>query len=595
MKIKFYITLLLSFFAAFSAGMLKAQTTLFTENFNGNSYGFALNTTDVGSSNAASNYNYWVVNNSYTGGQGNAGTCLGLIPMSYTFQNTPTQAAGITGGPTSKYMHITSPGGTMNAGYLGVDNLCVLAQNYFTRMSNDVSTTAFSDVTVKFWWIGTGANNSHIELYYSTNGGSSWTMVQEFVSSYTFSNPNYVFANNPIWKQHAVTIPQFGNQATLRFGFRLMNGSHGNQIYNPSIGYGFDDFEITGSNSSATPTITTAFAPQSSYCPGAKITVPFTSTGVFSGSNVYKVQLSDASGSFSNPVEIGILTSTSNAGDIPATIPAAATQGSAYRVRVVSTSPAVTGTPNTTDFSIAPAAPIQITSDPAGASNLCGGSISLSIPSGYTNIKWTPGNQSTSSITVTEAGEYAVSAINSAGCQASSAVINISEAAPPVANFTYNQPSGYLVEFTNTTENGVSYFWNFGSASTTSVNPTFTFPFDGEYPVTLIATGPCGSDTIIIKVIVKKFVGLDGVKVFERINLYPNPVKEQLHLSISTNAPVACGIAVFNIIGSKIYEENKVFNGDQHHSLNVKNLKSGVYFIRFSTPKEQSTFRFVKD
>jgi hypothetical protein len=594
MNFKFYPVSILTFLLAF-CNMLNAQTTLYTENFNGGSHSFTLNTTDVSSSNAPGNFNYWIVNNQYTGGAGNAGLCLGILPMSYTFQNTPTQPAGIAGGPTSNYLHITSPGGTLNAGYLGVDNICVMPQNYFTRMSNDVSTNGFSEVSLKFWWIGTGANNSHIELYYSTNGGSSWTMVQSFVANYTFSNPNYVYANNPNWVQQTVSIPQFANQSTLRFGFRLMNGVHNNQIYTPGVGYGFDDFEIIGSNSSNSPTIATSFSPQSTYCPGAQITVPFTSTGTFTGANAYKVQLSDASGSFSSPVEIGSFTSTANAGNIPATIPPGTSQGSAYRIRVVSTSPSVTGTPNTTDFAVAPAAAIPITTDPAGVTNLCTGSLTLSIPAGYTAIQWSPGNQTSNSITVTTPGDYSVSGTSASGCQSQSEVLTITAAAAPVANFTYVQPAGYLVEFTNTSENGVTYSWNFGSATTTSVNPTFTFPFDGDYPVTLIATSPCGSDTITITVEVKKFVGIDDLQPFEELSLYPNPVKETLQLMVKSKGTTASNISIYNAIGGKILDENMVITGEQIRQINFKGFAPGVYFVRISSNKGQSTYRIVKD
>ena len=53
----------------------------------------------------------------------------------------------------------------------------------------------------------------------------------------------------------------------------------------------------------------------STQSPGLGI-IDFTSTGVFNSSNSYTVELSDASGSFSNPVEIGSLSSIANSGTI---------------------------------------------------------------------------------------------------------------------------------------------------------------------------------------------------------------------------------------------------------------------------------------
>ena len=74
-----------------------------------------------------------------------------------------------------------------------------------------------------------------------------------------------------------------------------------------------------------TESITTSSISGSPFCvsasSGASVTVPFTSVGTFSG-NTYTAQLSDATGSFAAPVNIGTLVSNANSGNISATIPA---------------------------------------------------------------------------------------------------------------------------------------------------------------------------------------------------------------------------------------------------------------------------------
>ena len=72
-------------------------------------------------------------------------------------------------------------------------------------------------------------------------------------------------------------------------------------------------------------------------------TVLFTSTGIFNAGNVYTVELSDATGSFTSPVTIGTLNSTANSGSIPITIPFSSSTGTAYVVRVVSSNPIMVG------------------------------------------------------------------------------------------------------------------------------------------------------------------------------------------------------------------------------------------------------------
>ncbi len=86
-------------------------------------------------------------------------------------------------------------------------------------------------------------------------------------------------------------------------------------------------------------------------CIGASVAVPFTIEGAFDDGNVFTAQLSDALGSFASPVVIGSLTSPF-AGTINAVIPKNTAHGMAYRIRVVGTLPAVTGSDNGTNIAV---------------------------------------------------------------------------------------------------------------------------------------------------------------------------------------------------------------------------------------------------
>ncbi|MBR9919974.1 MAG: PKD domain-containing protein [Bacteroidetes bacterium] len=70
----------------------------------------------------------------------------------------------------------------------------------------------------------------------------------------------------------------------------------------------------------------------------------------------------------------------------------------------------------------------------------------------------------------------------------------------PDASFT-SSTTDLTVDFTNTTVNGDTYFWDFGDGNTsTDTDPSNTYDTDGVYDVTLIATNACGSDTIMQQV-----------------------------------------------------------------------------------------------
>ncbi|HPF00706.1 MAG TPA: hypothetical protein PKY63_08575, partial [Bacteroidales bacterium] len=83
---------------------------------------------------------------------------------------------------------------------------------------------------------------------------------------------------------------------------------------------------------------------------GATGTVAFTSTDLFS-SNTYTAQLSNASGSFASPVNIGSLLTDANSGTITFTIPPGTPTGSGYMIRVISSNPVVIGS-NSATFNV---------------------------------------------------------------------------------------------------------------------------------------------------------------------------------------------------------------------------------------------------
>ncbi|MBS1779563.1 MAG: T9SS type A sorting domain-containing protein [Bacteroidetes bacterium] len=76
-------------------------------------------------------------------------------------------------------------------------------------------------------------------------------------------------------------------------------------------------------------------------CAGGSLDVNYKVTKPFAAGNIFKVQLSDISGSFNSAVDIGTVTS-SVAGIINCTIPAGITEGMGYKLRIVASAPADT-------------------------------------------------------------------------------------------------------------------------------------------------------------------------------------------------------------------------------------------------------------
>ncbi|MCX6153488.1 MAG: SBBP repeat-containing protein [Candidatus Kapabacteria bacterium] len=87
------------------------------------------------------------------------------------------------------------------------------------------------------------------------------------------------------------------------------------------------------------------------YCAGSFISIPFTITGTYNSSNTFFAELSDATGNFSSPTNIGNLAGTS-AGTVNGTISRNTPAGTGYRVRVSSTNPAITGSDNGVNITV---------------------------------------------------------------------------------------------------------------------------------------------------------------------------------------------------------------------------------------------------
>lgn len=95
---------------------------------------------------------------------------------------------------------------------------------------------------------------------------------------------------------------------------------------------------------------------QTSFCQNETFTVNFSQSSCnfvnTPSANVYSVELSNASGSFTNPVVIGTRTAVTSS-TISCTIPSTTTPGSGYRVRISTSSPTVTSIDNGSNLTVA--------------------------------------------------------------------------------------------------------------------------------------------------------------------------------------------------------------------------------------------------
>ena len=183
---------------------------------------------------------------------------------------------------------------------------------------------------------------------------------------------------------------------------------------------------------------------------------------------------------------------------------------------------------------------LTVTNLPAAVLNLgadrilCNGSsIELNAGNNFNTYDWSTGD-TTSTISITEAGAYSVSVVNASGCSATD-VVNVLLIEPPVANFTTILDNTLTVTFVDATTGPAVYSWDFDSDGDEdlALNGTvsFTYPSRAEYTATLIVTNLCGADTFTVDLDLRN-VGFAELDAFVRLNVFPNPAQEVVYVEL---------------------------------------------------------------
>ncbi|MFH0866223.1 MAG: M4 family metallopeptidase [Bacteroidota bacterium] len=207
---------------------------------------------------------------------------------------------------------------------------------------------------------------------------------------------------------------------------------------------------------------------------------------------------------------------------------------------------------------------------------------------------WSPGGETTQSITVDAAGSYSVQITDSL-CSATSEIITVSVTSnPPTAGFTSS--ANYLdVTFTNTSANGVTYEWDFGDGNTSQLSdPTHLFSAAGTYTVILVAENVCGTDTFTTTITVEAN-GITENTDNSVINIYPNPSDGLLYIDVSNlTSGRDVNYSVYDIIGNTVFTGcfNPV-NNKAHAVINMEWTSRGVYFVRMYNESINNTFRII--
>lgn len=91
-------------------------------------------------------------------------------------------------------------------------------------------------------------------------------------------------------------------------------------------------------------------------------------------------------------------------------------------------------------------------------------------------------------------------------------------------------------------------------------------------------------------------VGIAENLINQTINLFPNPANDVVNIHFNTESFVNSTISIYNSIGALVKTETTIFNsGNNTISLDVQNLKSGLYFVEIVADTKKQTIKLIKN
>ena len=237
----------------------------------------------------------------------------------------------------------------------------------------------------------------------------------------------------------------------------------------------------------------------------------------------------------------------------------------------------VTGCPAVSAvYTVTQDVPFAVLVTPSEDVQLCGNeTVLLSAQAGLSNYVWS-NNVTGASLLVSQSGGYSVSAENVNGCPGTSAIVTVQVDPAPLSSFIYNQLDEYTVQFTCTDPNATAWLWNFGSGNTSTVeNPQYDFLFDNDWPVSLIVTNACGSDTLNELVTVIK----SGIR-----ELFDTPIRlisgaDYIQLMGNATEPIDVQIAVYTALGQRMESQTRQLKSEWQITFSTASYSAGIYLI----------------
>lgn len=147
------------------------------------------------------------------------------------------------------------------------------------------------------------------------------------------------------------------------------------------------------------------------------------------------------------------------------------------------------------------------------------------------------------------------------------------------------------VQFMNDSWRSTDFTWSFGDGgNSTDENPIHTYAMDGTYAVELIASSPCGDDTLTIDIIIDILsIGESSENVFMKRNLGNGMYELSGINNINVNE-----IKLMDATGKTLNTNDHLRFHEHAIDIDLSRLADGMYFLRFTTELEEITIDLLK-
>lgn len=353
-------------------------------------------------------------------------------------------------------------------------------------------------------------------------------------------------------------------------------------------------------------------------CPGSYFTINYSAIGLFNAGNVFTAQLSDALGGFTSPVNIGALNRIGS-GKINVTIPENTPAGTAYRIRVVSNNPIITGGDNGNNISVGNFGTLTTyykDGDGDGFGDALTSVRLCSIPTGYVlnntdcddnNVNIHPGVLEICGNRIDDNCDGRIDE----GCLYINDV-TVNEGGIASVSVFLLSPSALPIKFNYTTKDGTAISKGKTKDFTTK-NGTLTIPAGSmSANITIsVASDNILESTEYFDLVLSKVTNAtlfdssgrvfiaNGTALSKQINpefsanIYPNPSEDQFTLEISGYDTVneKVEITVYNFNGIEVYNANGVKN----IYVFGENFPSGMYIVDVRRGNENTVLKVIKN